>query len=68
LPHLKAALEIEPYTVEWMLHGERFEVERVGRAQPRLIGWQKGGIEPKFFGHGTFELGRPTETRLPIRS
>jgi hypothetical protein len=44
LPHLKAILEIEPYTVERMLHGEKFEVERVGRSQHQLVRWQKGGV------------------------
>ncbi|MCS7254820.1 MAG: hypothetical protein NZ781_12465, partial [Armatimonadetes bacterium] len=44
LPHLKAVLEIEPYTVERMLHGEKFEVERRGRSEPKLIGWQIGGV------------------------
>jgi len=44
LPHIKAVLEIEPYTLERMLHGEKFEVERIGRTQPQLVGWQKGGV------------------------
>ncbi|MFA0733976.1 MAG: hypothetical protein OGMRLDGQ_000476 [Candidatus Fervidibacter sp.] len=44
LPHLKAVFEIEPYTLERMLHGEKFEVERIGRNQPQLVGWQKGGV------------------------
>jgi hypothetical protein len=44
LPHIKAVLEIEPYTLERMLHGEKFEVERIGRNQPQLVGWQKGGV------------------------
>lgn len=44
LPHLKAVLEIEPYTVERMLHGEKFEVERRGRDEPKLLGWQIGGV------------------------
>ncbi|MFN3420991.1 MAG: hypothetical protein ACK40X_04610, partial [Armatimonadota bacterium] len=44
LPHLKAVLEIEPYTIERMLHGEKFEVERLGRNKPKLVGWQIGGI------------------------
>jgi hypothetical protein len=44
LPHLKAVLEIEPYTLERMLHGEKFEVERIGRNQPQPVGWQKGGV------------------------
>lgn len=43
LPHLKAVLEIEPYTVERMLHGEKFETEKHGRSEPKLIGWQIGG-------------------------
>ena len=44
LPHLKAVFEIEPYTLERMLHGEKFGVERMGRDQPQLVGWQKGGV------------------------
>ena len=44
LPHIKAVFEIEPYTLERMLHGEKFEVERIGRNQPQLVGWQKGGV------------------------
>ncbi len=52
LPHLKAVFEIEPYTVERMLHGEKFGVERIGRDQPQLVGWQKGGV-----GKWEFALG-----------
>lgn len=44
LPHLIAVLEIEPYTVERMLRGEKFEVERHGRVEPKLVGWQIGGV------------------------
>ncbi len=44
LPHLKAVLEIEPYTIERMLHGEKFGIERRGRSEPKLVGWQIGGI------------------------
>ncbi|MFA0782669.1 glycoside hydrolase family 38 N-terminal domain-containing protein [Fervidibacter sacchari] len=44
LPHIKAVFEIEPYTLERMLHGEKFGVERMGRDQPQLVGWQKGGV------------------------
>lgn len=39
----KAALEIEPYTLERMLHGEAFDVERRGRLRPRVVGWTGGG-------------------------
>lgn len=42
-PAYKAALEIEPYTLERMLTGERFQVERRGRDRPTVGGWNRGG-------------------------
>ncbi|HIE09676.1 MAG TPA: hypothetical protein EYP65_07495 [Armatimonadetes bacterium] len=38
-PKYKAAMELEPYTLEAMLYGERFEVERRGREKPTIVGW-----------------------------
>jgi len=52
LPHLKAVLEIEPYTLERMLHGEKFEVERQGRSEPKIVGWQFGGVGEWSFASG----------------
>lgn len=42
-PACKAALELEPYTIERMAHGEAFAVERRGRDRPRLAVWGAGG-------------------------
>lgn len=52
LPYLKAVLEVEPYTVERMLHGEKFEVEKRGRTTPKLVGWQISGV-----GKWSFAIG-----------
>jgi hypothetical protein len=43
VPEYKAFFELEPYALERMLHGERFEVERRGRNEPRSVGWGYGG-------------------------
>ncbi len=43
MPESKAVLELEPYTLERMQRGEQFDVERRGRSQVRLVGWQCGG-------------------------
>jgi len=46
-PKLKFVIELEPYTLEAMKHGERFEVERHGRSDPLLVAWQfsPSGVE-----------------------
>ena len=41
-PDYKALLEIEPYTLERMQHGEKFACERRGRDEPRMLGWSFG--------------------------
>lgn len=43
VPEYRAFFELEPYTLERMLRGEKFEVERRGREEPRLVGWGCGG-------------------------
>lgn len=42
-PACRAALELEPYTIERMAHGEAFDVERRGRDKPRVAFWGAGG-------------------------
>jgi len=42
-PGCKVALELEPYTIERMAHGEVFQVERRGRDKPRVAFWGAGG-------------------------
>ena len=42
-PMYKASMELEPYTLERMQSGERFDVERHGRDKPVTIGWAGGG-------------------------
>lgn len=41
-PGYKALLEIEPYTLERMQHGEKFACERRGRDEARMPGWSFG--------------------------
>jgi hypothetical protein len=43
-PGRKAALELEPYTLERMREGEAFGVERRGREVPRVPFWGAGGV------------------------
>lgn len=49
-PEYKAVMELEPYTLEAMLHGERFEVEKRGREVPVILGWDwvkaRGKVSP----------------------
>jgi len=42
-PRLKIVLELEPYTLEAMQHGERFDCERHDRTEPLLAAW---GMSP----------------------
>ncbi len=42
-PSAKAVLEIEPYTLERMLLGEKFDVEKKGREGGYVVGWTYGG-------------------------
>ncbi|MBC7328430.1 hypothetical protein H5T87_10020 [bacterium] len=42
-PNLKAVLELEPYTIERMLTGEKFSLEKLGRKEPQILGWNVGG-------------------------
>ncbi|HID05626.1 MAG TPA: hypothetical protein EYP10_00610, partial [Armatimonadetes bacterium] len=51
-PHAKAVLELEPYTLERMLFGEKFEIEWRGRRKERPIGWSHGGRGRWEFAYG----------------
>jgi regulator of protease activity HflC (stomatin/prohibitin superfamily) len=42
-PQFQVVLELEPYTLERMQGGEKFDCERFGRGQPTLTGWTLGG-------------------------
>jgi hypothetical protein len=42
-PDLKAILELEPYTIERMLLGEKFPLERKGRDKKLIADWSWGG-------------------------
>jgi len=42
-PNLKAVLELEPYTIERMLLGEQFPLEKRGREERRIRNWGYGG-------------------------
>jgi hypothetical protein len=43
-PNLRIVLELEPYTLDAMKQGERFDCERHGRSEPVLSGWS---VSPK---------------------
>lgn len=43
-PNLKAVLELEPYTIERMLLGERFYIEKQKRGEGRIRDWSWGGV------------------------
>lgn len=47
-PNYKVVLELEPYTLEAMQHGERFACERHGRDQAKIAGWPGGGVGPQW--------------------
>lgn len=43
-PRVKAVLELEPYTIERMLNGERFPLEKRGREEKQIRNWERGGV------------------------
>lgn len=50
-PNLKAVLELEPYTVERMLIGDRFSIEKKG-IEERIRNWNWGGVGEWKFAFG----------------